>query len=82
MENQVRRLDKRTITISSIPIKNLHRIPDRRDAVRANLLQQDGRGYKRLDAVVTITTVADAITVNFEDDVATAIFIFETCWVD
>lgn len=82
MENQIRRLDKRTIPISSIAIENLHRIPDRRDTVSANLLQQDGRGNQRLDAVVAIAAVADAVTVDFEDDVATAVFVFEACWVD
>lgn len=82
MENQIRRLDKRAIPISSIAIEDLHCIPDRRDTVSANLLQQDGRGNKRLDAVVAIAPVADAVTVDFEDDVAAAVFVFEACWVD
>eukprot|EP00594_Rhizosolenia_setigera_P017655 CAMPEP_0178976910 /NCGR_PEP_ID=MMETSP0789-20121207/24148_1 /TAXON_ID=3005 /ORGANISM="Rhizosolenia setigera, Strain CCMP 1694" /LENGTH=43 /DNA_ID= /DNA_START= /DNA_END= /DNA_ORIENTATION= len=43
MEYQIRRLNKGTITVSSITIEDLHRIPDRRDAIGANLLQQDGR---------------------------------------
>lgn len=82
MQNQIGRLDKRTITISSIAIEDLHRIPDRRDTISANFLQQDRRGNKRLDAVVAIAAVADAVTVDFEDDVAAAVFVFEACWVD
>jgi hypothetical protein len=82
MEYQIRRLNKGTITVSSITIKDLHRIPDRRDAVGANLLQQDGRRNKRLDAVVAVAAVADAVAVDFEDDVPATVFIFEAGWVD
>ncbi|KAI2766191.1 hypothetical protein DTO012A8_8592 [Penicillium roqueforti] len=82
MENQIRCLDQRAITISSTAIEDLHRVPDRRDTVGANLLQQDRRGNKRFDAVVAVSAVADAVAVDFENDVATAVFVFEPCWVD
>ncbi|KAJ9480859.1 hypothetical protein VN97_g12662, partial [Penicillium thymicola] len=79
MENEIGRFDKRAIPIGGIAIEDLHRIPDRRDTVGTNLLQQDGRGNKRLDAVVAIAAVADAVTVDFEDHVSAAVFVFEAC---
>ena len=82
MENQIRRLDKRAIPISSIAIEDLHRVPDRSDTVSGNLLEQNRRGNEWLDAVVAVAAVADAVTVDLEDDVATAVFVFEACWVD
>lgn len=82
MENQIRCLDKRAIPISSIAIEDLHRVPDRSDTVSGNLLEQNRRGNEWLDAVVAVAAVADAVTVDLEDDVATAVFVFEACWVD
>lgn len=82
VEDQVRGFDQWTIIIRRATIENLHRIPDGRDAVFGDLLQQNRRGDKWLDAVVAVSAIADAVTVNLEDNVTTAVFVFEACGVD
>ena len=78
--DQIRCLNKRPITI--IPVQNLHRVPVRREPVLLYLLQQDRGGDDGLDAVVAVAAVADAVTVDFEDDVARAVGVEEAGWVD
>lgn len=80
LSDKIRCLNKRPITI--IPVQNLHRIPVRREPVLVHLLQQDRGGDDGLDAVIAVAAVADAVTVDFEDDVARAVGVEEAGWVD
>ena len=80
LSDQIGCLDEGPVTV--VAVEDLHRIPDRREPVLLHLLQQDRGGDDGLDAVVAVAAVADAVAVDFEDDVARAVGVEEAGWVD
>jgi len=45
-------------------------------------LNHDGRGYDRVDAVVAVAAVADAVTVNLVDDVDIPVRVYKSGRID
>lgn len=68
-------LDQRTVALGSL--KNDLWLPDLGDAVAFHLLEHDGYGHEWSDAVSAVTSVSDAITICFVDDIHLPIDVSE-----
>jgi hypothetical protein len=70
------RLNQRAIRIAAVD--ELNGVADLGHAiVRADLLEHDGRGHVRLDAVVAETAVSDRVAVHLVHDIAAAVAVTE-----
>lgn len=80
VEDEMGDLDEAAVRV--IAVEDLHGVADGGEAVVGNLLQEDGGGFHRRDAVVAVAAVADAVAVDLEDDVAAAVLVEEAGRVD